>query len=242
MSLAIDTADLTKRFGTFTAVNAVTIHVAEGETYGFLGANGAGKTTAIRMLCGLLRPSSGVGHVAGHDIITETARIRSSIGYVSQKFSLYRDLRVVENMKLYGSLYGLAGTKLAQRIADSARFLGMESMLERRTGSLPPGWRQRLSLACANLHEPRILFLDEPTGSVDPVSRGMFWNFIRSLAKGGTTIFMTTHHMDEAEYCDRVSLMVDGSIAVVDSPAALKKEFACEDLNEVFIKVAESAA
>ncbi|MBD3393049.1 MAG: ATP-binding cassette domain-containing protein [Chitinivibrionales bacterium] len=236
MTYTIETTDLTKNFGRFTAVDRVSMQVAAGEIYGFLGPNGAGKTTAIRMLCGLLAPSSGQGRVAGFDIMKKTSKIRTRIGYMSQKFSLYTDLSVRDNMMLYGALYGLNNKQRDRRIEEMTAFLHMEQLLSRNTGSLPWGWQQRISLACANLHEPEILFLDEPTGSVDPVSRQHFWDLIRVLSLGGTTIFVTTHHMDEAEYCGRVSLMVDGAIAAVDSPAELKKRYACDSLHEAFIR------
>jgi ABC-2 type transport system ATP-binding protein len=233
----IEARDLTKRFGDFTAVDRVTFAVKAGEIFGFLGANGAGKTTAIRMLCGLLEPTSGSGHVAGFDIMRETRRIRSAIGYMSQKFSLYPDLTVRNNLFLFGSIYGLSGQALAARTGEMARFLDMEELLPRMTGSLPWGWQQRLSLACANLHRPRVLFLDEPTGSVDPLSRRIFWDFIETLSRQGTTIFITTHHMDEAEYCHRISIMVAGRIAAIGAPAELKKQCGAASLQEAFISI-----
>jgi ABC-2 type transport system ATP-binding protein len=232
----IATHDLTRRFGSFTAVDRITVGVREGEIYGFLGANGAGKTTAIRMLCGLLRPTAGSGHVAGFDIMRQSAKIRTRIGYMSQTLSLYADLTMRDNLELYGALYGLTRREIRLRIEEFGAFLGITGFLRRRTGDLPRGWQQRLSLACANLHRPAVLFLDEPTGSVDPVSRRRFWELIQLLARGGTTVFVTTHHMDEAEYCDRVSLMAAGAIVVVDSPAALKKRFDCSSLGEVFVR------
>ncbi|HMA66001.1 MAG TPA: ABC transporter ATP-binding protein, partial [Chitinispirillaceae bacterium] len=198
-----------------------------------------GKTTAIRMLCGLLVPSSGTGAVAGFDIMRHSDKIRSRIGYMSQKFSLYSDIDVIDNLKLYGSIYGLHGVKLNERIHEMSCFLEMGSLLKRKTGDLPWGWQQRLSLACANLHKPEILFLDEPTGSVDPVCRRIFWDFIIELASGGTTIFITTHHMDEAEYCHRISIMVSGRIADVDTPFALKKKTDSVSLQDAFIKIVE---
>jgi ABC-2 type transport system ATP-binding protein len=239
MNYTIQTRELTKRFGNFTAVDHITVNIAQGEIYGFLGANGAGKTTAIRMLCGLLTPTGGSGSVAGFDIMTQTDKIRSRIGYMSQKFSLYPDLSIADNLKLYGSLYGLNAARLRQRIPVMAEFLHLTDLLDKRTGSLPWGWQQRLSLACANLHEPDILFLDEPTGSVDPLSRRNFWDLIRALSGKGATVFVTTHHMDEAEFCTRVSLMVNGRIAAVDTPRNLKKSWGCTSLQEVFIKVIE---
>ena len=235
----IETHALTKRFGDYTAVDKISVSVEKGEIFGFLGANGAGKTTAIRMLCGLLVPSSGNGAVAGFDIMRQSDKIRSRIGYMSQKFSLYSDIDVIDNLKLYGSIYGLHGSLLNNRIREMSGFLEMGSLLQRKTGDLPWGWQQRLSLACANLHKPEILFLDEPTGSVDPVSRRIFWDFIIELASGGTTIFITTHHMDEAEYCHRISIMVNGRIADVDTPFALKRKTNSVSLQDAFIKIVE---
>jgi ABC-2 type transport system ATP-binding protein len=240
MNAAADTIEargLTKRFGAFTAVDRVSFSVRRGEVFGFLGANGAGKTTAIRMLCGLLEPTSGAGTVAGFDIMKETTKIRSRIGYMSQKFSLYPDLTVRQNLFLYGSIYGLAGRRLVERMETMASFLDMKELLPRATGSLPWGWQQRLSLACANLHRPEILFLDEPTGSVDPMSRRTFWEFIDSLARAGTTIFVTTHHMDEAEYCHRISIMASGRIAAIGPPAAIKREQHADTLQEAFVSI-----
>jgi ABC-2 type transport system ATP-binding protein len=235
----IETNALTKKFGDYTAVDRISVSVEKGEIFGFLGANGAGKTTAIRMLCGLLMPTSGTGTVAGFDIMKQSDKIRSRIGYMSQKFSLYSDIDVVDNLKLYGSIYGLHGNKLNDRIDEMSGFLEMKFLLKRKTGDLPWGWQQRLSLACANLHKPEILFLDEPTGSVDPVSRRIFWDFIIELASGGTTIFITTHHMDEAEYCHRISIMVSGRIADVDTPFALKKKTDSDSLQDAFIRIVE---
>jgi ABC-2 type transport system ATP-binding protein len=191
------------------------------------------------MLCGLLKPTSGSGHVAGLDIMKQTARIRTRIGYMSQKFCLYPDLTISDNMKLYGALYSLPRDRLRQRMAQMAEFLGLTSLLRRKTGDLPWGWQQRLALACANLHEPAVLFLDEPTGSVDPINRRRFWGLIQTLSAAGTTVFVTTHHMDEAEYCHRVSLMADGRIVTVDTPHNLKTTHQCESLGEVFVKLLE---
>jgi ABC-2 type transport system ATP-binding protein len=237
---SITATDLTKRFGNFVAVDRISFSVPLGEVFGFLGANGAGKTTAIRMFCGLLTPTSGSGSVAGFDINRETARIRGRIGYMSQKFSLYGDLTVKDNLFLFGSIYGLSGKKLRERTEAMVSFLDIKDLLPRVTGSLPWGWQQRLSLAAANLHEPEILFLDEPTGSVDPVSRRTFWDFIARLSAGGTTVFVTTHHMDEAEYCHRISIMVAGRIAAIDTPANLKKRAGTATLREAFIKIVSS--
>jgi ABC-2 type transport system ATP-binding protein len=238
-ALTIQANGLTKRFGSFTAVDAISFSVEAGEVFGFLGANGAGKTTAIRMFCGLLEPTSGSGQVAGFDIMRETGRIRSRIGYMSQKFSLYPDLTVRDNLFLFGSIYGMKGALLRSRTDEMVAFLEMSDLLPRITGTLPWGWQQRLSLACANLHNPSILFLDEPTGSVDPVSRQTFWNFILALSRQGTTIFITTHHMDEAEYCRRISIMVSGRIAAIDTPAGLKKKYSAATLQDAFIRIVQ---
>jgi ABC-2 type transport system ATP-binding protein len=242
MNYTIETHDLTKVFGTYTAVDHINVQVKAGEIFGFLGANGAGKTTAIRMLCGLLEPTTGVGQVAGFDIMKETAKIRRKIGYMSQKFSLYPDLTVLDNMVLYGSLYGLSKNGLTSRIAELSSFLGLTELHKRVTGTLPWGWQQRLGLACANLHRPAILFLDEPTGSVDPVSRRNFWDLIQELSGTGTTIFVTTHHMDEAEYCHRISIMISGKIAAIDSPRALKECSKSATLHDAFLHLVEGAA
>jgi ABC-2 type transport system ATP-binding protein len=236
---SIRTERLTKRFGHFTAVDQIDVAVAKGEVFGFLGANGAGKTTAIRMLCGLLQPTSGHGYVAGFDVLKESARIRTRIGYMSQKFSLYPDLTVAENLKLYGRLYGLDGKALRSRMGEMSEFLALGDLLPRLTSSLPWGWQQRLSLACANLHKPEILFLDEPTGSVDPVSRRNFWDFIHRLSEAGTTIFITSHYMDEVEYCHRLSIMIDGRIAAMGSPRDLKREHGSASIHELFLKLME---
>lgn len=241
-TLSIEARDLTRRFGEFVAVDGLSFSVPKGEVFGFLGANGAGKTTAIRMFCGLLAPSSGSGSVAGFDINRETSRIRGRIGYMSQKFSLYGDLTVKENLFLFGSIYGLSGKKLADRTESMVSFLDIKDLLPRVTGSLPWGWQQRLSLAAANLHGPEILFLDEPTGSVDPMSRRTFWDFIARLSAGGTTVFVTTHHMDEAEYCHRISIMVAGRIAAIDTPANLRKSTGTATLHDAFIKIVSSPA
>jgi ABC-2 type transport system ATP-binding protein len=239
---AIDVKDLTRRFGAFTAVDRLTLRVERGEIFGFLGANGAGKTTAIRMLCGLLQPSSGGGRVAGLDLVKQTDGIRARIGYMSQKFALYPDLTVEANLRLYGGLYGLSGAALQGRIDELAAALHLGDLLPRRTGSIPWGWQQRLNLACALLHRPEILFLDEPTASVDPVSRRRFWDMIAELAAGGTTVFVTSHYMDEVEYCGRVAILVGGRIAALDAPAGLKATEGCATLGEVFLRVVERAA
>ncbi len=241
MTASIETQALTKRFGPFTAVDRLDLRVERGEVFGFLGANGAGKTTAIRMLCGLLQPTSGSGTVAGCDVLTETFKIRSRIGYMSQKFSLYPDFPVEMNMRLYGGLYGLKGRDLRARITAMAQRLNLVALLPRRTDSIPWGWQQRLSLACALLHGPEILFLDEPTASVDPVNRRHFWDLIAEQAQAGTTVFVTSHYMDEVEYCGRVAILVQGRMAALDSPARLKTNYGHATLGEVFLDVVERA-
>jgi ABC-2 type transport system ATP-binding protein len=241
MEFSIRTEKLTRRFGNFTAVDRIDLEVRRGEVFGFLGANGAGKTTAIRMLCGLLEPSGGRGTVAGFDIRKESDRIRARIGYMAQKFALYPDLPVRHNMRLFGGLYGLSGKTLQGRMDELTDFLGMHALLDRVTGSLPWGWQQKLSLACANLHRPDILFLDEPTGSVDPVSRRQFWDLIHRLSAGGTTIFVTSHYMDEVEYCHRLSIMIAGRIAAQGAPRELKAEHGCGSIQDLFLKLVEDA-
>lgn len=242
MEASIETRDLTRKFGSFTAVDHLTLRVERGEVFGFLGANGAGKTTAIRMLCGLLQPSSGTGKVAGCDLQTETEEIRKRIGYMPQKFSLYPDFTVGMNLRLYGGLYGLPGRVLRDRTAETCDLLDLTSLLSRRTDSIPSGWQQRVTLACAILHKPEVLFLDEPTASVDPVSRRNFWDLIAELASGGTTVFVTSHYMDEVEYCGRVAILVRGRLAALDTPAGLKKTYGHATLGEVFLDVVETSA
>ncbi|WP_455638019.1 ABC transporter ATP-binding protein [Parabacteroides sp.] len=237
----IETENLTKRFGTFTAVDHISFEVGEGEIFGFLGANGAGKTTAMRMLCGLSAPTSGKARVAGFDVYKETEQIKRNIGYMSQKFSLYGDLKVWENIRLYGGIYGLPKKKLADKTDELLAVLGMESERNTLVDSLPLGWKQKLSFSVAIIHEPRIVFLDEPTGGVDPVTRRQFWELIYQAAERGITVFVTTHYMDEAEYCNRVSIMVDGKIEALDSPAALKQTFHATNMNEVFQALARKA-
>ncbi len=219
---AIQVDDLTRRFGDFTAVERVSFAVARGEIFGYLGANGAGKSTTIRMLCGLLAPSAGSARVAGLDVLAEPEAVKRAIGYMSQKFSLYLDLEVAENLEFFGGAFGMWGRRRKRRAHQLLERVELAEQAEAITGALPAGWRQRLALACALLHQPRILFLDEPTAGVDPMSRRNFWRLIRELAAGGTTVFVTTHYMDEAEYCDRVGLMVDGRLAALDTPAGLK--------------------
>lgn len=233
--------ELTKKFGDFTAVDRISFDVGRGEIFGFLGANGAGKTTAMRMLCALSYPTSGTGRVAGYDLAREGEKIKRHIGYMSQKFSLYEDLTVLENMKLYGGIYGLRRKEVVRRAREILRrldFLGEQDTL---VGSLPLGWKQKLAFSVATLHRPEIIFLDEPTGGVDPITRRQFWEMIGGAAAEGTTLFVTTHYMDEAEYCGRVSVMVDGRIMALDTPAALKKTFGAATMDEVFRLLARSA-
>lgn len=239
--IVIETEALTKRFGNFTAVNAITFQVHKGEIFGFLGANGAGKTTAMRMLCGLLRPTSGKAKVAGFDVFTASESIKRQIGYMSQKFSLYESLTVEENIRFYGGIYGLPNKELHQKTDALIQKLGLESEAKKLVKSLPLGWRQKIAFSVAILHQPAIVFLDEPTGGVDPITRRQFWDLIYEAAEEGITIFVTTHYMDEAEYCNRVSIMVDGAIAVLDSPQKLKQQFNAQDMDEVFFQLARKA-
>lgn len=237
----ISVRDLCKRFGGFTAVDRITFDVGRGEIFGFLGANGAGKTTAMRMLCGLSYPTSGGGTVAGFDIMREGEQIKRHIGYMSQRFSLYDDLTVLENIRLYGGIYGLTRMQILRRAVTMLGRLRFRSEINTPVGSLPLGWKQKLAFSVATLHRPEVVFLDEPTGGVDPVTRRQFWEMIYEAAAGGTTVFVTTHYMDEAEYCSRVSIMVDGQIRALDTPAALKKQFAAASMDEVFRSLAREA-
>lgn len=227
--------NLTKKFGDFVAVDGVSLRIERGEIFGFLGANGAGKTTTIRMLCGLLFPTSGKGSVAGLDIYTQSEEIKRSIGYMSQKFSLYRDLTGRENLTFYGSVYGIASGDLRHRIAEIALTLELDEFIDRPSGSIPVGWRQRLALAASLLHRPKVLFLDEPTGGVDLVFRRRFWDILYQLADEGTTLFVTTHYMDEAEFCRRISIMDAGRIIEIGSPADLKQRHGMGSLQDLFI-------
>lgn len=234
----ISTINLTKKFNKFTAVDRISFDVNKGEIFGFLGANGAGKTTAIRMLCGLIRPSSGSGKVAGFDIVKQPELIKKNIGYMSQKFALYEDLKVWENLRLYAGIYGMPASKINENIDKLLRRLGFEAERNTLVKSLPLGWKQKLAFSAAIFHGPKIVFLDEPTGGVDPIARRQFWEMIYEAAASGITVFVTTHYMDEAEYCDRVSIMVDGRIKALDSPYNLKKQFASKNMDEVFKKLA----
>ena len=237
----ISVRELTKCFGDFTAVNRISFDVQRGEIFGFLGANGAGKTTAMRMLCGLSYPTSGSGTVAGWDVMREGEQIKRHIGYMSQKFSLYNDLTVWENIRLFAGIYGLSKAETERRATEVLERLNFSSERNTLVGSLPLGWKQKLSFAIATIHRPEVVFLDEPTGGVDPITRRQFWEMIYEAADGGTTIFVTTHYMDEAEYCTRVSIMVDGEVRALDTPARLKKQYATESMDEVFRILARGA-
>lgn len=237
----IEVEGLTKKFGSFTAVDAVSFSVAKGEIFGFLGANGAGKTTAMKMLIGISKPTAGRGRVAGFDVYRETEKIKKNIGYMSQKFSLYEDLTVRENIRFFGGVYGLGDRELKEKSAQLLERLEMAGEAKALVSSLPLGWRQKLAFSIAVLHEPQIVFLDEPTGGVDPITRRRFWEMIYEAAGRGITVFVTTHYMDEAEYCDRVSIMVDGRIEALDSPAQLKREFAADSMDAVFTALARKA-
>jgi len=239
--IVISTNKLTKRFGDFIATNEITFDVYAGEIFGFLGANGAGKTTAMKMLCGLTTPSSGSAHIAGFDVYTETEKIKKNIGYMSQKFSLYEDLTVKENIIFFGGIYGLNSKDLKSKSEELIETLGLHDQQKKLVGSLPLGWKQKLSFSVAIIHEPKIVFLDEPTGGVDPVTRRQFWDLIYDAASRGITIFVTTHYMDEAEYCDRISMMVDGEIKALDTPTQLKKQFASDSMDDVFFELARGA-
>ena len=233
--------ELTKKFGNFTAVDHISFKVRQGEIFGFLGANGAGKTTAMKILCGLSLPTSGGGTVNGYDLSREQEKIKRNIGYMSQKFSLYPDLKVWENIRLFGGIYRLSGKVIKEKSDAMLRFLNMTDLQNELVGDLPLGWKQKLAFSIAMIHDPAIVFLDEPTGGVDPETRRLFWDLIYEAAERGTTIFVTTHYMDEAEYCDRVSIMVDGVIADLDAPAALKQRYQAADMDTVFRQLAYRA-
>jgi ABC-2 type transport system ATP-binding protein len=237
----IRTNELTKRFGDFTAVDHISFEVQKGEIFGFLGANGAGKTTAMRMLCGLSLPTSGEAMIAGFDVYKQTEKIKKSIGYMSQKFSLYEDLTVRENIRFYGGIYGKSDKFIKEKTEFLIKQLHLESEADKLVRSLPLGWKQKLAFSVAIFHEPEIVFLDEPTGGVDPVTRREFWNMIYQAAKRGITVFVTTHYMDEAEYCNRLSIMVDGRIDALDSPAKLKQQHNAVSMDEVFLQLARKA-
>lgn len=234
----IEVENLTKKFGDFTAVNSISFEVKKGEIFGFLGANGAGKTTAMKMLIGIAKPTSGNAQVAGFDVFSQPEEIKKNIGYMSQKFALYDDLTVKENITFFGGIYGLSRSKIKEKRSELVAELGLGDILNELVGSLPLGWKQKLSFSIALLHNPIIVFLDEPTGGVDPITRRQFWEMIYKSANNGTTIFVTTHYMDEAEYCDRVSIMVDGKIEALDTPKKLKETYNADNMNEVFLKLA----
>jgi ABC-2 type transport system ATP-binding protein len=236
----ISTKNLTKRFDGFTAVDAISFEVKKGEVFGFLGANGAGKTTAIRMLCGLSLPTSGEATIAGFDIFKQTEKIKRNIGYMSQKFSLYEDLTIKENIRFYAGIYGKSNAFIREKTNSLLKQLHLEKDGDKLVRSLPLGWKQKLAFSVAIFHEPQLVFLDEPTGGVDPVTRREFWNMIYEAAAGGITIFVTTHYMDEAEYCNRVSIMVDGKIEALNAPAELKRKYEVSTMDEVFLKLARA--
>lgn len=237
----ISTNKLTKKFGDFVAADSLTFDVYKGEIFGFLGANGAGKTTGIRMLCGLSIPTSGEATVAGFDVYKETEEIKKNIGYMSQKFSLYEDLTVLENIHFFGGIYGLSDRELKEKSEELIEILELQNEAKKLVGSLPLGWKQKLAFSVAIIHEPKIVFLDEPTAGVDPVVRRQFWDLIYDASDRGITPFVTTHYMDEAEYCDRISMMVDGEIKAIDSPAALKELYSVETMDDLFYHLARGA-
>ncbi len=236
--IIIKAVNLTKKFGNFVANDNLTFEVRQGEIFGFLGANGAGKTTAIRILCGLLKPTSGQIEVAGYDVYKETEKIKRNIGYMSQKFSLYEDLTVWENFRFYGGIYGLSGKEIRKKTGYLLDKLQLTAARDKIISSLPLGWKQKLAFSIAIIHDPKIIFLDEPTSGVDPITRRQFWDMIYETAHEGITIFVTTHYMDEAEYCERVSVMVDGKIVAMDTPRALEDKYHVETMEEVFLKIA----
>ena len=237
----INVERLTKRFGDFTAVDNISFQVHAGEIFGFLGANGAGKTTAMKMLIGIWAPTEGQAQVAGYDIYTQSEHIKRNIGYMSQRFSLYEDIPVIENIRFFGGIYGVTGKRLQGKSDALLEKLELTEARKTLVCELPLGWKQKLAFSIALLHEPRIIFLDEPTGGVDPITRRKFWELIYEAAAGGVTVFVTTHYMDEAEYCDRISIMVDGRIAALDTPQALKRQFAASSIDTIFTQLARGA-
>ena len=239
--IAIKAENITKVFGDFTAVDHISFEVEKGEIFGFLGANGAGKTTAMRMFCGLSVPTSGKATVAGFDVYSDTEKIKKNIGYMSQKFSLYGNLTVAENLNFFGGIYGIPRKELKTKCNELLQKLDLEEEKNKLVSELPLGWKQKLAFSVAVFHDPQIVFLDEPTGGVDPVTRRQFWNLIYEASERGITVFVTTHYMDEAEYCDRVSIMVDGKIAALDTPSNLKKQFSSQTMDEVFYELARGA-
>src|SRR6478609_1900113 len=240
-SKAIICQNLTKQFGQFKAVDHISFDVEQGEIFGFLGANGAGKTTAMRMLCGLSFPSSGSATVAGFDVFRQQEKIKASIGYMSQKFSLYENLTVSENIQFYGGVYGLSRSEIKQRGEEMVSTLGLSNEAKKLVGELPVGWKQKLAFSVAIFHRPKIVFLDEPTGGVDPITRRQFWDMIYEAAANGITVFVTTHYMDEAEYCNRISIMVDGKVEALDTPSNLKNQFNTHSMDDVFYQLARRA-
>lgn len=234
----IEVKELTKKFGNFTAVDAISFSVKKGEIFGFLGANGAGKTTAMKILVGISSPTSGRATVAGYDVYKQTEEIKRNIGYMSQRFSLYNDLTIEENIEFFGGIYGLERKHIKEKAAQLVEQLALQEMYRKPVQSLPLGWKQKLAFSVAIFHDPRIVFLDEPTGGVDPITRRLFWKMIYEAAHNGITIFVTTHYMDEAEYCNRISMMVDGRIEALDSPARLKEKYSTDNMNDVFLKIA----
>lgn len=242
METVVKVNQLTKRFGSFIATNAISFEVKQGEIFGFLGANGAGKTTAMRMLSGLLSPTSGQATVAGFDVARESELVKRHIGYMSQKFSLYEDLTIQENIDFYGGLYGLSRQEIKVQSKEIEIKFHLEAVMNKLVKTIPLGWKQKLAFALALIHRPKVVFLDEPTGGVDPITRRQFWDLIYEAANQGITIFITTHYMDEAEYCDRVSIMVDGLIKALDTPSELKKKFNVESMDDVFQILARGTA
>lgn len=238
---AIICNDLTKQFGDFKAVDNITFDVEQGEIFGFLGANGAGKTTAMRILCGLSYPTSGEATVAGFDVYKQQEQIKKNIGYMSQKFSLYDNLTILENIEFYGGVYGVSRPDIKTRSSELITTLGLEKEAKKLVGELPLGWKQKLAFSVAIFHRPKIVFLDEPTGGVDPVTRRQFWDMIYEAAGNGITVFVTTHYMDEAEYCNRISVMVDGRVEALDSPTNLKNKFNTDTMDDVFYQLARGA-
>ena len=239
--IVIQADRLTKRFGNFTAVDQISFQVNKGEIFGFLGANGAGKTTAMRMLCGLSLPTSGTGRVAGFDVYKQNEKIKRNIGYMSQKFSLYEDLTVKENIRFYAGIYGKSDKFIKEKTEFILRQLHMENQADKLVKALPLGWRQKLAFSVAIFHEPQIVFLDEPTSGVDPITRREFWSMIYQATESGITVFVTTHYMDEAEYCNRVSIMVDGRIDALDTPSQLKKTYEASSMDQVFLQLARKS-
>lgn len=236
----IDVEKLSKKFGAFTAVNEISFKTYKGEIFGFLGANGAGKTTAMKMLIGISKPTSGEATVTGFNVYSQPDQIKRNIGYMSQKFSMYDDLTIKENITFFGGIYGLDRKTIKTKIREIIESLGLEDVANKLVGALPLGWKQKLAFSVALLHDPKIVFLDEPTGGVDPITRRQFWELIYKQASQGTTIFVTTHYMDEAEYCDRVSIMVEGRIEALDTPKNLKKEYKVDSMDGVFLKLARN--